>query len=69
MADKIEVFSFGENEKDKWYAGKDQKRIPCTEIDIENLWNQWIVAPGVERADDTEYVIFKLTQEPIYLEK
>jgi len=56
------VFSFGEKGKDKWYAHADGVRIPCDESTIENLWEQWIMAPTADRADDGTYTIFIVTE-------
>lgn len=64
-----EVYSFGENEDDKWYAHKDGVRIKCDEYIIDKLWWEWIVTPGAEKVKDGTYTIFKVTEKGINILK
>jgi len=63
---KINIKSFGERGDDQWYAGKDNIHIPCTEKMIEELWEIWILANNVKRADTKEYEIFVFAEPIIY---
>ena len=66
MEDNVEVYSFGENGVDKWYASNDGVRVKCNEATIEYLWNLWVVNPTAKCADKDSYTIFEVTQ-PITL--
>lgn len=69
MKDKQKpVFSFGEKGLyDKWYSHLDGVKIKCDEKTIDHLWWQWLMNPTAKRDDDNKYVIFKVTEPPIYL--
>ena len=64
-----DVFSFGENGDDKWYAHKDGVRIKCDEYVIDKLWWEWVVTPGAEKFYDGTYTIFKVTENGINILK
>lgn len=64
---EIEVYSFGENAYDKWYADKEGNRNKCDEDTIDKLWNEYMIHPEAGRSDSNEHIIFTIKNTPIKL--
>ena len=70
MNQQKEIYSFGENDTEQWYAKEDGLRIPCTENEISRLWEQWIMLPNIKKDYEENFNgVFKIykSERPMFL--